>query len=114
MSAVRRWTWPIRTPGSSGRGARSWGSIEPCGCVVGAVMAKPPGSGSGDGDDDHGGARRVAGQEADLAVLDRHAERLQAPPHRGELGPTGDLERPVAQPDGIGGGRGGGPPPPPG
>src|SRR5687768_3696471 len=30
MSAVRRWTCPIRTPGSIGRGAASAGSTLPC------------------------------------------------------------------------------------
>src|ERR671914_2874034 len=34
MSAVRRWTWPIRTPGSMGRGAASTGSTLPCSRVL--------------------------------------------------------------------------------
>src|SRR3954453_4267625 len=41
MSAVRRWTWPMRTPGSMGFGAASRGTIEPCGPVVSEeVMAE--------------------------------------------------------------------------
>src|SRR5215212_8742376 len=35
MSAVRRWTWPMRTPASIGRSAGSRGTIEPCGPRVG-------------------------------------------------------------------------------
>src|SRR5215218_566041 len=31
MSAVRRCTWPIRVPGSIGRGARSRGAMDPWG-----------------------------------------------------------------------------------
>src|SRR4051794_6910256 len=29
MSAVRRWTWPMVTPGSIGRGAAAWGTTLP-------------------------------------------------------------------------------------
>src|SRR3954447_16234100 len=31
MSAVRRWTWPMVTPGSIGRGLRATGATLPCG-----------------------------------------------------------------------------------
>src|SRR3954467_11169072 len=31
MSAVRRWTWPMVTPGSIGRGLRAIGATLPCG-----------------------------------------------------------------------------------
>src|SRR3954447_15749470 len=31
MSAVRRWTWPMVTPGSMGRGLRAIGATLPCG-----------------------------------------------------------------------------------
>src|SRR3954447_12840387 len=107
MSAVRRCTWPIRTPGSRGRGARSNGSIEPWTWAEEEVMwgSLAGRGGSGGSHDEHRGARRVAGQQAVGALLHRSTDRRQSGAHRGELlGPV-DLERPMAQPDGVGGRR---------
>src|SRR5690242_5708941 len=41
MSAVRRWTWPIRTFGSIGRSAWTAGSMGPCGPLMPHSMAEP-------------------------------------------------------------------------
>src|SRR6185295_10433062 len=38
MSAVRRWTWPMVTPGSIGRGLRAIGATLPCGRCDDVVM----------------------------------------------------------------------------
>ena len=62
MSAVRRWTWPIVTPGSIGLGAFCHGTIEPWRCWSSDALGH-----GGDRADQHLGRR--AGEHAAAVVL---------------------------------------------
>src|SRR4051812_29994522 len=84
-------------PASSAKGSKFEKST---GFVMSTMTASPMVSVLGD--DEHRGARRVAGQQAGVALLDGRADRPKARAHGGELARVRDDERPMAQAHRVG------------